>query len=407
MTSHSATPIRRRSKVLGARSVFCLALVAGLLGQQAIAQPVDAPVKEQRREESLSYADVQFKGHGLVHRHFGDVVFGRSGKLIGAHRRASEHGVKAAGEIVYYTSKDGGRTVTKEAVLAASTSARDKRDVAMGTTRSGRILVAWTDTSVGKAGPTRFQIAFSDDEGVSWSEARTFATVPYSYARAYGTIKSLEGADGRSVLTIPAYFQTNNNPDFKVTMYRSHDGGETWVEGTPIFVHRHGSPDPVLTETDLAWLDKSNGFAVSRSEAGLAFFRTSDAGAGWTRLGMLAAGERAVAPAAYVFESEDIEYLLVFYCDRRSNTTRVRWTTVASLLENDVSGFSKHMKVLSPPDMVNASGYQKVAFRPDGTALMVEFREKDAGDRSSDVRLVTIRPDEWLKRSSVSKRPAR
>jgi hypothetical protein len=401
-------------KAWSLRVFLSAALIAVLQGQVAFGQPAVAPAQERPSVEKQADDGIRFQGGGRFHRHFGDVVVGRSDRVIGVHRRASEHGVKGHGEIVYYTSDDHGRTVSRETVLASAAPGRDVRDVAMGTTPNGRVLVIWTDTSVDQAGPTHFKSAFSDDNGVSWSKATTFATIPYAYARAYGTIKSFEGGNGRSVLTVPAYFQINERPDYKVALYRSEDEGKTWVEGPPIDIHRNGSSESLYTETDVAWIDPSTGFAVSRSNSGLGVFRSSGGGTDWDLLGRIAKGERPVAPAAYVFESQGSKVLLVFYCDRTSNTTRVRWAPVAALLKNDLSGFARNMKVLSPPDMGNASGYQKVAFYPDGTALMVEFREKGKGDKSSDVRLTRVSPSQWIKqeppaggRDGSKKPPAR
>lgn len=413
MTSARTALGRARGKARGFRVFLCVALLAVLQGGVAFGQPAVVPAQERPRVEKQADDGIRFQGAGLVHRHFGDVVVGRSGRVIGAHRRASEHGVKGHGQIVYYTTDDRGRTVSKETVLASAAPGRDVRDVAMGTTPGGRVLVIWTDTSVDQAGPTHFKSAFSDDNGVSWSKATTFATIPYAYARAYGTIKSFDRGNGRSVLTVPAYFQINEHPDYKITLYRSEDEGESWVEGPPIHINRKGSSERTYTETDLVWIDPSNGFGVSRANSGLGVFRSSGGGTDWDLLGQIARGERPVAPAAYLFESQGTKYLLVFYCDRKSNTTRVRWAPVASLLQNDLSGFARNVKILSPPDMVNASGYQKVAFYPDGTALMVEFLEKGKGDRSSDVRLTRISPRQWLtqppagERDGSTKQPAR
>lgn len=331
-----------------------------------------------------------FNGAGDTHRHFGGIARTPDGRIHLLHRRAAEHGTVAEGCIAYCTlANEGGGALSAETVLAAPGPGRDLRDCDIGLTPSGRLVAHWTDNPASPAGvgPVYFVSCFSDDGGATWSAPQVYDTVMFDFARTYGTMKTVPGT---SMIVKPGYKQTGAGV-YRCGLYWSDDGGETWVEGAPIY---SGSA-AAYNETDVAFIDAFTGFACARSN-GLNWSVTRDGGETWSPFQSIGwASPSDVAPSLNVITVSGVPFLLLGYCDRAANVTRWRWAR-ADLLLSTAEAMTPHLKTTSAADMVSASGYQKPVLYPAGELLFVEYKEQLAPDKSSDVRLVYGSPMDWI-----------
>lgn len=350
--------------------------------------------------EAADNTHVIFSGGGTTHRHFGGIVLAGRNTLVGAHRKADGHGIEHEGEIVAWTSPDGGATISSEVTVEPSEVGRDKRGPVMGVSPLGTVLLGINDTPSdgGGDGPTYFKVRRSTGSGESWSDPILIDTVAADYGRLYGTIKARQAdTDVGFVLTLPAYIRVSST-EYEVTYYESADDGLTWTKATnPIYEFTSGVGD-TYTECDIAWLNAECGIAVIRGDLayGMGIWKTENAGAGWAFVGAVkgTVGEDAVAPAVYIIHSEGVPYVFVVYCERSGDVSKVRYARYENAVTTDGTDFELNSCITSSSDMVNASGYQKWAIYPNGNVLMVEFKEY-TGDASSDVRLVRLAPLRW------------
>lgn len=335
-----------------------------------------------------------FRGAGVTHRHFGGIARTDDGVIHLLHRRASEHGTVAEGEIAYCTvSNDGGGALSAEVTLAAPAAGRDLRDCDIAVTPSGRLVAHWTDCpAVGTGvGPVYFLSSYSDDNGASWSAPVAYDTVPFDYARTYGTTKAVTGT---CRLVRPSYKKVAAGL-YRSGLYWSEDDGATWAEGAPITAASSGG----YNETDVAFIDAFTGFACARAD-GLSWSVTRDGGATWSEFQAASwSGSGDVAPSLNVVTVQGVPFLLLGYCDRETDETKWRWARADQLLDS-AEAMRPHLKVSSGADMVNASGYQKPVIYPTGEMLFVEYKEYATPDKSSDVRLVYGSPLGWIANES-------
>lgn len=115
-------------------------------------------------------------------------------------------------------------------------------------------------------GATETQVVRTDDGGVTWHNATPAAPAQFGYAPSFFL-------DAHNAwLLIP-------DPDFiNGTLVRTNDGGVTWNISAVPFAYGN-----------LQFIDPQNGFALASLGAGagsqpVAVYRTSDAGANWTRV---------------------------------------------------------------------------------------------------------------------------
>lgn len=323
------------------------------------------------------------------HRHFGGITEGADGRLHLFYRRAPEHALTSGQTIYHTTSDDGGLTWSSEVTLIPAVAGLDHRAASVGTTPTGRIIVIYGDVPAPASAPTVMSFVYSDDGGVTWTQGTPIASIPFSFARAYGRIKLIPGnAASKYRLAWTPYYQSGSGPStYRAAVWTSQDDGLTWTEGAPITDTTAGDSEAEMVAINaLVW------FAVTRGGSGLTLWKTVNSGATWSSVGVvpLTSTDSQVAPTLDKFYRDGRWYILLGYCDRNADDARFRIAPVADAL---ISSAAFGGAIIGATDMVNASGYQSTVTKPDGTIYLdggmgyVEFKEY-VGFTYSQVRFV-------------------
>lgn len=341
-----------------------------------------------------------FTGNGVNHRHFGGIARSPDGTIHLVHRLASEHGTVAEGAIMYTKMyAEGAMPATPEIALSPSISGLDKRDCTIFCTPKGTLVVHFCVLNADATGGVILKYILSYDGGDTWTEERIYDNSVYPFSRSYGQVVLLPNKLGGYRLVKPSYKQPTST-GYANCLYYSDDDGETWVEGNPIKSHTVSGAE---NETAVLFFNADVGIAVARA-SGLNYSYTTDGGISWSTFikPSWAANNNFVAPSLNMVTVEGVQYALLGYTNRSSNSLNWRWV---SLDELDATGdaFSTNVVTTSPSVMVNASGYQTAVVYPTGTMLNVEYTEFPSPDKSSDVRLAYNSPVKWIKDSQKSK----
>lgn len=350
--------------------------------------PVPSYVPGAASTRTLMAGETFNGGDPKYHRHFGGIVRDRHGRVHIIYRRATEHGVGVPGVICQITLANEGRgapSPSDERVIVPAITGRDQRDCNIGITPDGDLIITYADVSQDGVDPTVFKTIYSTDDSENWSSPAVFETFDVTYARPYGSIKVVpsDNPDYDWRLEQPAYYRIGTTSEYVCALYYSYDG-RTWTEGTPIFSGEGG-----YNETEVAWLNREVGFAVSRA-SGLNWWVTTNAGQTWSGPNIIPAASvsNAVAPSLNVIFSDGTPYCLLGWCDRTTDETKWAAARCEDLMTNG-DAFSNRVTITSSNDMINASGYQRPLIYPNGRMLFVEFKEYLTPDSPwSDVRLV-------------------
>lgn len=329
-------------------------------------------------------------GDGL-HRHFGQLAEGIDGRLHLVYGRSPTHGLTAGMTAWYRHSVDGGRTWSAEIEIIPADAALDQRSLSLCVTPSGRIILLYAAVPADSSVPVIFRNRYSVDNGATWQQGSDIASIPFTYARAYGRPKIIPGVGASSYrLAWTPYFRSGSGPaTYRVAVFVSSDDGATWAEGTPIVNDTTGQ-----TECELVAVNATVWFAVTRGGTGLTLYKTTDGGVSWVSLGVipLTVSDSWVAPTIDKFEKDGSWFLALAYCNRATDELQWRVAAVAAAI-NSAAAFGSEIVLAS--DMVNASGYQCPITAPDGSLYVeggtayIEFKEY-IGQVYTQVRFVRI-----------------
>jgi hypothetical protein len=322
------------------------------------------------------------------HRHFGGVAEGVGGRLHLTTRFGPQHGVASGTSIKYSYSDNGGLTWSTETTIVAAEAGFDQREQSICVTPTGRILVIYSKVPAPSAAPVVLKLIYSDDNGQTWVQGNDVVTINQSYARTYGRIKLIPGDNGVNYrLAITPYYASGGG-NFKVAVWTSEDDGLSWTERTSIINNTTG-----YSETELTAISSQIWFAVSRSNTGLAWWKTTNAGASWTYIGQIprTTSDSQVAPSLDKFYKNGQWYVLLGYTNRVNDTSVWRICDATSALSTaELFGG----EIITATDLENASGYQSAVVKRNGDVyfeegtLFVVFKEY-IGFNYSQVRIQT------------------
>lgn len=352
----------------------------------------DYHISPHRQKESS--VTTVFAGGGDTHRHFGGIARSPDGTIHLVHRLASKHETEAEGAIVYTRLyAEGAMPATPEVALSPSVTGTDKRDCSIFCTPKGTLVVHFCALDSDNTGQASLRYMLSYDNGDTWTEERVYDTTPFSFTRSYGQVALVPSKAGGYRLVKPSYKQPTSS-SYTTALYYSDDDGETWVEGTPI---KPSTDSGAHNETAVLFFNADVGIAVTRA-AGLNYSYTTNGGNTWSTFNQpsWATDNNYVAPSLNMVTVDGVQYALLGYCNRRSDSINWRWVALPDL-DNTGEAFGNTLKSTSEGVMVRSSGYQNNVVYPTGTMLSVEYAEFDLPNASSDVRLVYHSPAKWIR----------
>lgn len=343
-------------------------------------------------------------GSPVYHRHFGTIETDNIGRVHVMYRRALGHATYFEGGIYGLYLEHNGQQRSSEKVIVAPVAGKDISDPRLTRLPDGDMLLIWQElpiTSPGVVGtPVVLKAKLSSDNCATWGAEYTIFTCSFSYCRMFGDVKVIQnyGVGGSWRLALTAYYRVSSSPNVLRVGVLYSDDGKTWTEGNPIY---EGTIQ--YNETAVAWAGASVGIAVMRvnPDDGLYISRTTTGGGSWTTPVKLTGVEtNAVAPSLEVITHNGVQYFLLGYCDRASNSTKWRWDTVTRCLSTNAA-FTYNLRTTSAADMIEASGYQTGKIFPTGQMLFAEFKEyayspNISGPVGTDVRLVYANPAGWV-----------
>jgi hypothetical protein len=330
-------------------------------------------------------------GDGL-HRHFGQIAEGIDGRLHLVYGRSPTHGLTAGQTAWHRYSDDGGATWSAETEVIPADALLDQRSLSMCVTPTGRIVLIYAKVLADSTNLVTFGLRYSDDNSETWTQGDDIVTINFTYCRSYGRIKLIPGDSNNTYrLAWTPYYRSGSGPTtYRVAAWYSDadSDGLDWTEGAPIVDDTTGQ-----TECEIVAINAKLWFAVTRGATGLTLYKTTDAGATWSSIGVvtITASDSWVAPTLDKFHKDGSWFLALGYCNRSQDTQNWRIVSVDSALTS--AEFGEEIDVAT--DMVNASGYQCPVTDPNGNLYIeggtayVEFKEY-VGQVYTQVRFVRI-----------------
>jgi hypothetical protein len=201
------------------------------------------------------------------YRSFGNAEVYDTDKLVAAYHLGPDH-YGSNGDVRVITSADAGATWSAETIINTVAVGDYQRGARIGVLDSGRWLVVYiTQNSTQTAAPSFAR--YSDDEGVTWSDAIAFP-VPESVTEYGVSVVSppISLANGDVITSGWGYQAANNRTG--VVVYRSEDEGETWAVDSTVFVtgkHVNETCMQILANGDLLMLIRGANCGIHRTTA--------------------------------------------------------------------------------------------------------------------------------------------
>lgn len=191
--------------------------------------------------------------------------------------RAGTSHVGDRGVVQIISSKDKGATWSAPRTIFSDQY--DDRNIAGGTTKTGRIIIFFARNEFNPVDFVDYGYMFSDDGGVTWSKFHSIKTPGYIAFSPYGQMIQLP--DGSLVQT---WYGRKGNT-FYSHLIKSKNNGRTWSAPVTILsseVHHY-------TETSVAWYGGKL-IGLARNDNGMFFTQveSNDYGATWENKGLVA-----------------------------------------------------------------------------------------------------------------------
>jgi hypothetical protein len=205
---------------------------------------------------------------------FGMTVVSKN--IISLVFRAGTSHASDRGVVQIISSKDKGVTWSKPKTIYSDQY--DDRNIAGGTTTTGRIIVFFAQYKFTTGDFAGFGYMYSDDAGATWSQFTRLNATGHTAFSPYGPLIQLPGGS-----LVQTWYGKKGNV-YNSYLIKSKDNGESWSAPVTIL----SSTDQRYIETSLAYY-KGKLIALARIDNGNFFAQavSSDNGATWQNKGVI------------------------------------------------------------------------------------------------------------------------
>jgi len=289
------------------------------------------------------------------HYHGTNLCEGYDGKIHMTYRVGTTHYIEGGWSLGYRNSSDGGATWSDEQLIKTGSTSSIFLPTSISMTPSGKIIIVYTELTmdgIEPMTPTHFKTVASVDNGLTWFDDSTLATINKIYARTHGRAKIIPSDNEYGYkLGVTSYYGYDSGLS-KVAIYYSDDDGKTWAEGTPITMGVDNA-----NETEFLPITSTYWIAVARNTEPT-YFETRDGGTTWTRLGYYPShlsGHTSVSPTLDKFYKNGKIYVLLGMFSRVLDC--MEWTIASAQdLSSNPNAWSGN--IITDTDYLNNSGYQ-------------------------------------------------